>query len=166
MICNHAIRAVIMERKLEQLVGLIQIGSNEGMHTIDDSVAHLLNNGYITLEDALFNARDQEFINEQHAIALRAAALAASRNVPAAEVRHRGDAGQLCNLRGIEYFFRERGAEYQVPGGLLRLTSHERFHPEYVIAQNPPGVRGQPRTHCKYECVPGQYFPVTSFQWT
>jgi len=80
MMGNHAISACIMERKLEQLVGLIQIGANEGMHTIDDSVAHLLNNGHITLEDALFNARDKDFINEQHAIALRAAALAESRN--------------------------------------------------------------------------------------
>ena len=76
LLINHAVRNCIMERKLEQVVGLIQIGANEGMHTIDDSVSHLFNNGHISYEDALFNSRDHDQINEQYAIAQRAAALA------------------------------------------------------------------------------------------
>ena len=32
---------------------LIQIGANDGMHTIDDSVTHLAIHGFISLEDAL-----------------------------------------------------------------------------------------------------------------
>ena len=78
MLINHAVRACILDRKLEQIVGLIQIGSSEGMHTIDDSVAHLYNNGHITYEDAIFNCRDAGQINDQHAIAQRAAAIAAA----------------------------------------------------------------------------------------
>ena len=77
MLVNHAVRACILDRKLEQIVGLIQIGSNEGMHTIDDSVAHLYTNGHITYEDAIFNCRDSAQIDDQHAIAQRAAAIAA-----------------------------------------------------------------------------------------
>ena len=76
---NHAVRNCIMERKLEQIVGLIQIGSAEGMHTIDDSVSHLFKNGYISYEDAVFNSRDEDQINEQYAIAQRAAAMAAKK---------------------------------------------------------------------------------------
>ena len=79
LLINHAVRNCILDRKLEQVVGLIQIGSHEGMHTIDDSVAHLFNNGHISYEDALFNSRDHDLINEQYAIAQRAAALAAAR---------------------------------------------------------------------------------------
>ena len=78
MLVNHAVRACILDHKLEQVVGLIQIGANEGMHTIDDSVSHLFNNGYITYDDAIFNCRDRDLINDQHAIAQRAAALAAA----------------------------------------------------------------------------------------
>jgi twitching motility protein PilT len=77
LLVNHAVRNCILERKLEQVVGLIQIGSHEGMHTIDDSVAHLFNNGHISYDDAIFNSRDPDHVNEQYAIAQRAAALAA-----------------------------------------------------------------------------------------
>ena len=77
LLINHAVRNCILEHKLEQVVGLIQIGSHEGMHTIDDSVSHLFNNGHISYEDALFNSRDHDLINEQYAIAQRAAAIAA-----------------------------------------------------------------------------------------
>ena len=79
LLVNHAVRNCILEHKLEQVVGLIQIGSHEGMHTIDDSVSHLFNNGYISYEDAIFNSRDHDQINEQYAIAQRAASIAASR---------------------------------------------------------------------------------------
>ena len=76
LLINHAVRNCIMERKLEQVVGLIQIGAAEGMHTIDDSVSHLFNSGHISYEDAIFNSRDHDQINEQYAIAQRAAAIA------------------------------------------------------------------------------------------
>ena len=61
---NHGIRACMIERKFEQIVGLIQIGSQEGMHTIDESLAHLLVNRHISLNDALLNCRDEEYIHQ------------------------------------------------------------------------------------------------------
>ncbi|MGK0187445.1 MAG: twitching motility protein PilT [Verrucomicrobiales bacterium] len=71
MIPNYAIRSVIRDRKFEQILGLMQIGGHEGMHTIDDSLAHLLVNGYISHEEAIAHCRDEEFINARFQANLR-----------------------------------------------------------------------------------------------
>ena len=63
---NHGIRACIIERKFEQLLGLIQIGSQDGMHAIDESLAHLLVNRHISYNDAIIHCRDSEFIQERY----------------------------------------------------------------------------------------------------
>ncbi|MEM9238214.1 MAG: ATPase, T2SS/T4P/T4SS family, partial [Verrucomicrobiota bacterium] len=55
---NHGIRACIRERKFEQLVGLMEIGHQDGNRTIDQSIAGLLDQGYITREEAIFHARE------------------------------------------------------------------------------------------------------------
>lgn len=57
---NHGLRTCIRERKIEQVVGLMEIGHGEGMHTIDESLAHLLQTGQITQQEALFNCRDRK----------------------------------------------------------------------------------------------------------
>ena len=57
---NNAIRNCIRERKLEQLVGLMEIGSREGNHTIDQSIAHLFESRLITREEAIFNSRERK----------------------------------------------------------------------------------------------------------
>jgi twitching motility protein PilT len=57
---NHAIRNCIRERKLEQIVGLMEIGHKEGNRTIDDSITHLLNSNLITREEAMFNSRERK----------------------------------------------------------------------------------------------------------
>lgn len=59
---NPAVRAVIREGRAEQLPGLIQIGASDGMHTMDDSLAHLLCNGYLSFDEALNNARDPNYV--------------------------------------------------------------------------------------------------------
>jgi twitching motility protein PilT len=59
---NSAVRAVIREARAEQLPGLIQIGASDGMHTMDDSLAHLLCHGYIGYDDALNHARDSAYV--------------------------------------------------------------------------------------------------------
>jgi len=56
---NHGIRACTREKKFEQIVGLMEIGHQDGNRTIDQSIASLLQQGYITREEALFHARDQ-----------------------------------------------------------------------------------------------------------
>ncbi|MFK7851197.1 MAG: type IV pilus twitching motility protein PilT [Akkermansiaceae bacterium] len=62
---GSAIRNCIRDHKLEQLVGLMEIGAKEGNHTIDHSIKALLDGGYISREEALFNAREQRIFEEQ-----------------------------------------------------------------------------------------------------
>ena len=62
---SHGIRACIRERKLEQIVGLMEIGFKDGSRTIDQTIAGLLESGYITLEEALFHCREKRNF-EQH----------------------------------------------------------------------------------------------------
>ena len=62
MVNNQGISSCIRSRRLQQLPSLIQIGSNDGMHTIDESVSHLANHGFISLDDALLRARDKDFV--------------------------------------------------------------------------------------------------------
>ena len=75
---NHAIRACIIEKKFEQLLGLIEIGSQEGMHTIDESLAHLLVNKHISYNDAMLHCRDPGFIEERYQRSLQIQAQAKS----------------------------------------------------------------------------------------
>jgi twitching motility protein PilT len=57
---GHGIRNCIRERKIEQLVGLMEIGHREGNRTIDQSIATLLEAGLITREEAIFNCRERK----------------------------------------------------------------------------------------------------------
>lgn len=63
MVCNNAIRACLRDRRSEQMIGLMEISSKDGMHTIDDSLVELLANGSITKQEAVINARDPNRIN-------------------------------------------------------------------------------------------------------
>ncbi|MES2597787.1 MAG: PilT/PilU family type 4a pilus ATPase [Verrucomicrobiota bacterium] len=62
MTINNAVMACIRDQRIQQLASLIQIGGRDGMHTIDDSLLHLLTHGFITLEDAKAHCRDYTFI--------------------------------------------------------------------------------------------------------
>ncbi|WP_193211285.1 type IV pilus twitching motility protein PilT, partial [Luteolibacter marinus] len=61
---NHGLRTCIRERKLEQLVGLMEIGFKDGNRTIDQSIAGLLESGYITRDEALFHCREKRSFEE------------------------------------------------------------------------------------------------------
>jgi twitching motility protein PilT len=67
---NEGIAACIRSRRFAQIPGLIEIGGPDGMHTIDDSLAHLLKHGFITLEDALVRCRNPIMIENTHEQAL------------------------------------------------------------------------------------------------
>jgi twitching motility protein PilT len=60
LVPGHGIRNCIRERKLEQLVGMMEIGYRDGNRTIDQSIAALLEAGLITREEALFNCRERK----------------------------------------------------------------------------------------------------------
>ena len=61
---GHAIRNCIRERKLEQIVGLMEIGHRDGNRTIDQSIAVLFEANLITREEAIFHSRDRKIFEE------------------------------------------------------------------------------------------------------
>ncbi len=62
---SHAVRNCIRERKLEQIVGLMEIGYKEGNRTIDQSITALFEGNVITREEALFNCRERKLFEAQ-----------------------------------------------------------------------------------------------------
>ncbi len=61
---GHGIRACIRDQKLEQLVGLMEIGARDGNYTIDQSITKLFEAGLITREEAMFNCRQRSLFEE------------------------------------------------------------------------------------------------------
>jgi twitching motility protein PilT len=55
---NTAVAACIRDRRLEQIVGLMEIGRKDGMHTFDDVLEDLYLSGRISKEEAVAGARD------------------------------------------------------------------------------------------------------------
>lgn len=60
LVPNHGIRNCIRERKLEQILGLMEIGFREGNRTIDQSIAGLLDAGLVTRDEAIFHCRERK----------------------------------------------------------------------------------------------------------
>ena len=60
LVPNHGIRNCIRERKLEQIVGLMEIGHRDGNRTIDQSIAGLLDAQLIIREEAIFHSRERK----------------------------------------------------------------------------------------------------------
>jgi twitching motility protein PilT len=60
LVPGHGIRNCIRERKLEQIVGLMEIGHRDGNRTIDQSIATLLESHLITREEAIFHSRERK----------------------------------------------------------------------------------------------------------
>ena len=52
MIANSAVRSIIREGKTHQLDTTIQTGANEGMQTMDRTLAKLVQQGTVTYDDA------------------------------------------------------------------------------------------------------------------
>ncbi len=60
MLANEGVSNCIKEGKTHQLYSMMQIGKEEGMQTLDDDLARLVNGGIIEPEVALSKARDME----------------------------------------------------------------------------------------------------------
>jgi len=58
MVMNDGIRALLRDRRFQQVISMIEIGSRDGMITFDESVSNLYAAGIITREEAMLNARD------------------------------------------------------------------------------------------------------------
>jgi len=64
LLANAAIRACIRDQKIEQMQGLIEIGSHDGMQTMDESILSLYNSQLIGKDEAILNLRDKTRITE------------------------------------------------------------------------------------------------------
>jgi len=62
LVVNSGVQACIRDRKIHQLPGLMEIGGQEGMNTLDQSLEGLVKNNLITYDEALIHARDPERI--------------------------------------------------------------------------------------------------------
>jgi twitching motility protein PilT len=60
MRATPAIRAMIRENKLHQIYSALHSGKDEGMHTLDQSLADLVRQGEITFDEGLETARSPE----------------------------------------------------------------------------------------------------------
>jgi twitching motility protein PilT len=58
MVMNDGIRALLRDRRFQQVISMIEIGSKDGMNTFDESVSNLYAAGIISRDEALLNARD------------------------------------------------------------------------------------------------------------
>ncbi len=58
MIMNEGVRSCLRDKRVQQLISMIEIGSKDGMITLDESVASLYSRGLIDKSEALINARD------------------------------------------------------------------------------------------------------------
>ena len=58
MVMNDGIRALFRDRRFQQILSMIEIGSKDGMIAFDESVSNLYAAGIISLDEALLNARD------------------------------------------------------------------------------------------------------------
>jgi twitching motility protein PilT len=63
MVMNDAVRALMRDRKFQQILSMIEIGSRDGMIAFDESVSSLYASGQITYEEAVLNMRDPERLN-------------------------------------------------------------------------------------------------------
>jgi twitching motility protein PilT len=72
MVMTPALSAVIREHRFEQIYGLMQVSAVHGMHTMDNSLLHLLKGGFISLEDALMHSRDTALLKSDFQDWLRA----------------------------------------------------------------------------------------------
>src|SRR5690606_36981604 len=60
MIPNTAIRSLIRAEKLEQIPSMIEIGTGEGMMTMNQSLYRLMRRGVITMDTALKRTSDPQ----------------------------------------------------------------------------------------------------------
>ena len=58
MIMNEGVRSCLRDRRFQQILSMIEIGTRDGMQTFDESVEELYQSGLITRDEAVRNVRD------------------------------------------------------------------------------------------------------------
>jgi twitching motility protein PilT len=67
MVMNDGIRALLRDRRFQQVLSMIEIGAKDGMITFDESVSGLYAAGVISRDEALINVRDPSRIESMKA---------------------------------------------------------------------------------------------------
>ena len=83
MLGNYAIANLIREARTHEVTGILEVSSQQGMHTLDQNLESLVNQGIITIDSALTSAYRPDI--------LRGKLLGAS--------RHKGDKGTTPHTR-------------------------------------------------------------------
>jgi twitching motility protein PilT len=58
MVMNDGVRSCLRDRRFQQILSMIEIGSKDGMVTFDENAGNLYAEGIITREEAFLNVRD------------------------------------------------------------------------------------------------------------
>jgi len=66
LLANDAVRNVIREGKSQELYSLMQLGTQQGMRTLDDSLADLVNRYVITVEEAMIHSLHPEQLRKMY----------------------------------------------------------------------------------------------------
>jgi twitching motility protein PilT len=59
---NHAVAALIREKKTFQLGSVIQTGKREGMQTMDESIMNLVREGIVTADEAALHLSSRDLL--------------------------------------------------------------------------------------------------------
>jgi twitching motility protein PilT len=65
LLANHAVRNHIRSDKLQNLISEITLGKRQGMISLEDSLARLVREGLITVEDARIRSSRPEELESQ-----------------------------------------------------------------------------------------------------
>ena len=60
LVADDAVRNLIRQAKMEQVHSYMHTGGKRGMHTLEQALARLVQDGEVTISDALANANDEE----------------------------------------------------------------------------------------------------------
>jgi twitching motility protein PilT len=64
LIANNAIRNLIREGKIHQMLTVMQTSSDQGMQTIDQALQRIYQEGLITVDEALLQASDPQRLSK------------------------------------------------------------------------------------------------------
>ena len=66
LVATQAVRRMVRDRDTHQMIGVMETGSQNGMHTMDQELLELYQKGIITYDAALSRARDPNSIKKQY----------------------------------------------------------------------------------------------------
>ena len=72
MLGNYAIGSLIREARIHEISGILEVSSQQGMHTLDQGLEQLVKEGLITMEVALMSANRPDILRGKLMAAMKA----------------------------------------------------------------------------------------------